>query len=189
MQRVIFALVLFAAALAQGQKQKPLPRFIPAPEQRFYLDLDSREGAYSQWRKDNPGTLNALRASVTINAMSTHARWLPSFSFWFASDGSKDADRVGVQLWSPDRKPPLEIKVVRFDGGRVVAQEKLFKTVNLKEKVEIEMFFVPPGLVVINVGDVGVRKFTVPWTMNSMRVVGSTGEMIVDPLDLGTVTP
>jgi hypothetical protein len=167
--------------------------FQPAPNQHFYLDLDSAEGKYSQWRNDELGTLNAIRGLFVITKITTHAKWLPSFFIALAKNApqraSETPDSVRVQIWSPDRRPPLEMRIIQYHNGEIVAEEKLGKTLELNEKMDIELFFVVPDTIVLNLGSAGVRKIRVPWKPSSAVIIGSTGEMKVDPLELGNVNP
>ena len=184
---------LLGTALGQTPTDALFKAFQVAPNQHFYLDLDSAEGSYSQWRNDDLGTLNAIRASVTIKKMSTHIKWLPTFFVALAKNAperaSESPDSVRVQLWSPDRRPPLEMRIVQYHNGQIVAEEKLGKTLELSEKMDIELFFVAPDTIILNLGSAGIKKVKVSWKPTSAVVIGSSGQMKVEPLELGTVNP
>ncbi|MGC2197966.1 MAG: hypothetical protein WA628_25065 [Terriglobales bacterium] len=180
-------------AIAQNPTDALFNAFQPAPSQRFYLDLDTAEGKYSQWSTDDVGTLNAIRASLVVKRLATHAHWMPSFVLAL---GKNAPDRLGqlsnsvsLQISSPDRHPPLELRIVRYDNGYKTVDEKLDKTLEVNEKLEVELFFAMPDTIVLNLGSAGVRKVKVPWKPGSVIVTGSTCEVMIDPLELGTVNP
>ena len=185
--------LLLGTALAQSPTDALFKAFQAAPNQHFYLDLDSAEGAYSQWRNDDLGTMSAIRASLVIKRIATHIKWLPTFSISLAKDAperaSETPDSVKVQIWSPDRRPPLEMRIIQYHNNQIVADEKLGKTLELNEKMDIELFFVMPDTIVLNLGSTGIRKVKVPWKPKSAVILGSSGQMKVDPLELGTVNP
>jgi hypothetical protein len=184
---------LVGTALAQTPTDALFKVFQAAPNQHFYLDLDSAEGSYSQWRNDDLGTLNAIRGSVVIKRITTHIKWLPTFFIALAKNAperaSETPDSVRVQISSPDHRPPLEIRIIQYHNGQVVADEKLSKTLELNEKMDVELFFVMPDTIILNLGNAGIRKVKVSWKPASAVIIGSSGQMKVEPLDLGTVNP
>jgi hypothetical protein len=184
---------LLGTALAQSPTDALFKAFQAAPNQHFYLDLDSAEGSYSQWRNDDLGTMNAIRGTLVIKKITRHINWLPSFFIALAKNSperaSETPDSVRVQFWSPDRRPPLEMRIIQYHKGQIVSEEKLGKTLELNEKMDIELFFVMPDTIVLNLGSAGIRKVKVSWKPTSAVVIGASGQMKVDPLDLGTVNP
>lgn len=51
------------------------------------------------------------------------------------------------------------------------------------------MVWATPHLVVIRIGDAEEKAIQIPWVASRVEVTGSTGEVKLDPLVLGTMTP
>ncbi len=133
--------------------QQANPSFMPATGQTFYLDLDTAEGAFSQWRHDDLRGLCALHASVRVPRLRKDPKWLPGFSIWLQdSEAEYKRKRVGLQFWAKDRKAPLETRVVQFDGPKPVAVQSSSTTVDLDVTVPVEMVWLSPQSVTIRIG-------------------------------------
>jgi len=187
---VVILLVFCGAALAQDAHQSPPPAqsFVPAISQTFYLDLDTAEGVYSQWRHDDLGSLSAMQATIRILRVRKAAKWDPAFSLWLQkTEAGQMRNRVELQLVAPHGKPPLVIRVVRFEGGKPVATESSNKTIGLNENPPVEIDWGTPHTATIKIGDSETHKVSVPWSIDSVGVSVSTGEMEVSPLVLGDV--
>jgi hypothetical protein len=79
------------------------------------------------------------------------------------------------------------IRVVRFEGGKSVATESSNKTIGLDENLTVEISWGTPHTATIKIGDSETHKVSVPWSIDSVGVSVSTGEMEVSPLVLGDV--
>jgi hypothetical protein len=190
--RTVFVIlaVFFGAALAQDthQSHPPAQSFAPATGQTFYLDLDTAESAYSQWRHDDLGSLSAMRATIRVLRVRKAAKWDPAFSLWLQkTEAGQMRNRVELQLVAPHGKPPLLIRVVQFEGGKSVATESSNKTIGLNENLTVEIAWGTPHTATIKIGDSETHKVSIPWLIDSVGVSVSTGEMEVNPLVLGGV--
>jgi hypothetical protein len=190
MPLVIALLSISAAVAGEGRQPQPssAPSFVPAPGQRFSLDLDTAPGASSNWQHHDLGSLSALRATIRVPRIGRDAKWAPSFSVWLEKADAKQAlDRVGIQFVSFGQKLPLITRMVQFQAGKLAQTENSEKTLNLSEKVTVEIMWATPHVVTINIGDSESHTLNIPWSIDSVEVSASTGEMQVDPLVLGTV--
>ena len=189
MRTVAVILIVFCGiALPQSVPQSPLPAqsFVPAISQRFYLDLDAPEGVYSQWRHDDLGSLSAMRATIRILRVRPPNKWGPTFSLWLQkTEAGQKANRVELQLFANHGKPPLVIHIITFEGGKSVATENSEKTIGLNENLTVEFSWAIPHTAIIKIGDSETHKISIPWSIDSVGVNASTGEIEVDPLVFG----
>jgi hypothetical protein len=189
--RTLFITVTFlCAALAQNSTQLPPPAqaFVPATSQTFSLDLDTAEGAFSQWRHDDLGSLSAMRATIHVPRLGRDPRWAPTFSLWLQHiEGGQARNGIALQLLAPTRKPPLVVRVVQVEDGKLVSTESLSRTIDLNESLVVEMVWGTPHMVTIKIGDAEVHKASIPWSIDSVGVSASTGQLKVDPLVLGSL--
>jgi hypothetical protein len=159
--------------------------FAPSANQRFYLDLDTAEGSFSQWRHEDLRSLNALSATIRVPRLRKDSKWLPAFTIWLQDVGvGEQRHQIGVQLTAPNRKPPLEVRVIRIDKKELIGSEILPLKVGLDEDLPVEMVWATPNTVWMKVGE-QTRTITVPWVVESVGLSASTGQMKVDPLILG----
>ena len=187
---VVILMVFCGTALAQDVPLSPPPAqsFVPAISQTFYLDLDAPEGVYSQWRHDDLGSLSAMRATIRVLRVRQPAKWDPVFSLWLhKTEAGQKGSRLELRLFANHGKPPLVIQIVRFEGGKSVAIESSNKTIGLNENLTVEFSWGTPHTATIKIGDSETHKISVPWSIDSVGVYASTGEMEVDPLVLGNV--
>ena len=187
---LITVTAFLGAALVQNSTQLPPPAqaFVPATSQTFYLDLDTAEGAYSQWRHDDLGSLSAMRATIHIPSLRRDPKWAPTFSLWLQNTEAGQArNRLALQLSAPDRKPPLVVRVVQVEDGKLVSTESLSRTIDLNDNLVVEMVWGTPHMVTIRINDAEVHKVSIPWYIDSVGVSASTGQLKVDPLVLGSL--
>ena len=191
---LVVTMVLVSASLAQdgGQQPSSVQSFVPTPGQTFTMDLDTAAGAYSKWRHLDLGSLSALRATIRIPVIRKDAKWSPVFSLWVEkSESGRMPDRVGVQIFAPNQgvqifapnqEVPLGIRVVQLQAGKVTLTEKSGKAINLNESVTVEINWATPKIVRIKIGDSETHNLSVPWSIDSVELGASTGEMKVEPL-------
>jgi hypothetical protein len=183
----IVLLVLLGTAIAQDAPRL-VEQFSPDPSQVFHLDLDTAAGSLSQWRHDVIDPLSALRAKVRIPMMRPGPQWSPTFSLWLQKNGTEQKhNRVTLQFFTPNQKPPLFIRILRVDDGKMVVNETTESTVDLGDTLNVEMSWKTPNTLMIKLGDSERIKIAIPWVIESIGVSASSGEMEVDPLVLGTV--
>lgn len=186
----IVVMVLVSASLAQDARQQQpssAQSFVPAPGQTFSLDLDTAAGTYSNWWHHDLGSLSALRATIRIPVIREDAKWTPAFSLWVhKSESGQVPDRVGIQFVELNQKLPLAIRVVQFQAEKAILTELFLKAININENVNVEIVWAAPNIVTIKIGDSETHTLSVPWSIGSVEVAASTGEMKVDPLVLGT---
>jgi len=96
---------------------------------------------------------------------------------------------LGLQLGVFDNKDSFVFRVVHAKDGKPIQVETLQKRVDLNEKVNIAIDWATPGTVSIKVGETEMHRLDVAWSIQSVAVTASTGEMKVDPLVFGRVEP
>ena len=168
------------------QARSPPQSFIPAAGQTFYLDLDTAEGTFSRWGHNDLGGVSAMRATVRIPRLRKDPKWNPAFTLWLEQNETVQArHKIGLQFVAPDREPPLVISVVQGEDGELVSTETLDRTLALNESLIVEMTWLTPHVVKIRFRDSEVHEVNIPWSIDSVGVTASTGELIIDPLELG----
>ncbi len=183
------AIVSLSCCLAQDSHQPLLPAqaFVPAAGQTFYLDLDTAEGSFSQWRHDDLGSLSAMRATLWVPKLRKEKKWAPLFTVLLINrQEGQTRNSLGLQLFAPTEKPPLEIRLVQTVAEKS-SFETLNRTVKLDEKLNVEMIWQTPHMITIRIGDSEPRTINVSWSVNSILIYASTGEMKIDPLVLGSI--
>jgi hypothetical protein len=190
MRTIPVVLIAFLGCVLAQDTQRLVGSFSPVPSQVFYLELDTAAGASSLWRHDVVGSLRALQATVRVPMIRPDPKWSPTFSLWLQkNEAGQKHSRVTLQFSSPNQKPPLTIRILRGDDGKLVADESSDTMVNLGESVNLEMVWTNPNALMIKIGNSEVHKMAIPWAIDSVGISASTGEMVVDPLVLGNVTP
>jgi hypothetical protein len=192
-QVLVKALFLLAAlpSVALGQtldkSAQAHASFKPGIGQRFYIDLDSAEGAYSEWRHDDLSGLCALRASLRVLRLRQDTKSLPGFTIWLQEGpvGAKTR-RLGIQFWAKQSKPPLQIRIIEDDGPRLVGVHDLTATVGLDVDVSVDVFWLPKS-VIVKIGANETHTFSRQWEIKHLAITAATGELKVDPLVLGCV--
>lgn len=182
--------LVFCIALAQDTGPAPQASltFIPSAGQTYYLDLDSAEAAVSQWRRDDLGGLCALIASVRIPRLRKHIGVEPTFSLWLQNSAVAGKPKsVGLQISTRISKPPLDLRVLQYDGADLITSENSNTKLNLDDAIQVEMAWLPEHSVVIRIGKNEKHALKVPWQIDRIAITASTGEMKVDPLILGCI--
>jgi hypothetical protein len=165
-----------------------LESFVPSPSQSFYLDLDTAEGSFSQWRHEDLASLSALSATIRVPRLRNDRKWDPTFCLWLLDAGiGEERRRLGVRLTAPRKKPPLGIQIIQADKGELISSDTLPIEVGLNEDLTVGMVWAKPHSVTITVGERETRTIPLPWLVESIAVTASTGQLKIDPLILGTV--
>jgi hypothetical protein len=186
---LFLAVVFFGCSLALDAQESapPAQTFAPSAGQTFYLDLDTAEGAVSEWSHKDLGSLSALRATLRVPRLRKHDKWFPTFSVFLDNGETGQArNRVGLELWAPDRKPPLRVRLIQSVAGKL-SEHSSNRTVDLGENLNVEMIWQTPHTITIKIGDSESHTVNIPWSVNGVSVSASTGQMEVDPLALGSI--
>jgi hypothetical protein len=177
--------VLMGAFFVNAQLTRPTPdAFVAAPGQKFYLDLDTAEGRFSQWRHDDLGTLNALHASIRIPRVRKDPRWAPSFMIAVQNTEPGRRRMVALQILSLDRKPPFSLRVIEADDGKIKQTESFSSEPGFDQTIEVEINWATRNLVVVTVGS-QVHRISVDWPIDNVAVTSSTGQLKADPIVFG----
>jgi hypothetical protein len=148
--------------------------------------LDTAEGAFSQWRHDDLKSLNALSATIRVPRLRKDSKWLPTFTIWLQDVGvGEQRHCIGVQLTAPNRKPPLEVRIIHVDKKELIGSDVLPIKIGLDEDLPVEMVWATPNSVTVKVGEQTSKIINVAWVVESVALSASTGQMKVDPLILG----
>ena len=185
---VLSAALDFIEPTPSQQRPSALLSFVPDPGQTFSLDLDTATGRYSNWRHNNLGAVSALLATIRIPALRKDAKWRPVFSVWVQKTESGHVlDRVGIQFFTRTQEFPLAIRVVRTEAGKLTLTETSAKEVKMNEAVTVQILWTTPNIVTIKIGESETHNVKIPWSIDSVEIAASTGEMKLDPLIFGNV--
>jgi hypothetical protein len=185
-----FLPIYLCVALSLGARPQStsLESFVPSPSQVFYLDLDTAEGSFSQWRHEGLASLSALSATIRVPRLRNDRKWDSTFGIWLQDAGiGEERRRLGVRLTAPRKKPPLGIQIIQTDKRELISSETLPIEVGLDENLTVGMVWATPHSVTITVGERETRTIPLLWLVESIAVTASTGQMKIDPLVLGTV--
>jgi hypothetical protein len=94
---------------------------------------------------------------------------------------------LGLQFWTKDRKAPLGVRIIQFDGPKPVGVQSSSTTVSLDATVQVEMVWLPPQSVTIRIGQNETHSLNVSWRIERIAITASTGQMKIDPLVLGCI--
>ena len=157
--------------------------------QTFYIDLDTQQGHASVWRYNTIGSITTLHAVVTIRSVRKDDNWEPVFRITLLGPDSTSGNSVNVTFYAANGNPPLAILVGQFDReGKRIEVETLKQTLDLNASINIDMNWSTPGVVQCKIGDAGSYSVNIPWKIAQIQATSSTGEMVIDPLVLGSAT-
>ena len=167
--------------------------FKPLPNATHMVDLDTGNGSFSVWEARDLSGANTLRARFRVNRTGTDKKWAPTFKFRL-HDGDK---WVGFVVLGLPGKTPLIPSVERSDGPK--DKPELFLTfMQVGEVADLTLKWTQNGAVAINLrspqslstsptGETHTADLGKLPTKFSL--IGSTGEIEVMSLELGTTSP
>jgi hypothetical protein len=188
---VVISVLLCSHAIGQSPDQPSLSQsFKTAPGQAFFLDLDSAPGAYSQWRHDDVESLGSLQANLLVPRIRKNGTWQPTFTIYLQSkDHRVLANDLALQFTAVSGQLPLKIRLVGHVDGKQMQEIPIKATLSLNDPLAVEMNWGTPQLVTVKIGGSETHVVKIDWPINSVVVAGSTGEMKIDPLLFGRITP
>ncbi|HZV77995.1 MAG TPA: hypothetical protein VFF60_00145 [Candidatus Binatus sp.] len=170
----------------------PVPpgRFTPASGQSVFLDLDTQSGHNSSWRKDNITPYSAVYGRLTVVRLGSDQLWQPAF--WIGLQGQAGEsfrDGIGLRLTPVRGGSALALEVTRVDGGKVTERRSFSAHLSVNEQMGITIDWATPHAVTFTLSDGEVQTVSVPWRIVGAAVYSSTGEIVADPLELGSMSP
>jgi hypothetical protein len=175
------------ASAAQTGPAVPAPAFMPAPSMgNLYLDLDIVDGRYSEWRINDLGTINALRARLQVHRFGEQSKWAPTFTI--EVDRSNN-ENVQFQLTAPRRGSPLVIRAVHRAGSKFMQFALFHATLNLDQKLDIAIDWTPTGDITLRIAPNEFATMALHGAPTKLSIGASTGEIEFDPLALGHSGP
>ncbi|HME80893.1 MAG TPA: hypothetical protein VKF82_02340 [Candidatus Eremiobacteraceae bacterium] len=163
--------------------------FARTPGRVFYLDLDTMSGHQSSWDQQEIAPSSVLHARFRVVRLGQDAYFVPAFWFWARSLGPKpDSMEAGLELSPTDGlRSPFGFRAAYYDGHRL-SQVHLFKLrPALLQWIGVTIDWTTPHRVTISLSDGESHSLQIPWTVGSVKVSSSTGEIEVDPLELGMI--
>jgi len=170
------ALLMSAPALAES--------FTPSPPGSMVLDLDTQGGNFSAWRIEDAQAINTIHATLQVDRLGLDPHWAPGFTISFING----TDRVMFRIQSADRKPPLTMRLVMMKNDKTADEQDYLATVGMDEKLELTMTWTADGAVSARAGD-EKRTIALGAPVRAVEIAGSTGEVELNPLTIGTTAP
>ncbi|MFO1018195.1 MAG: hypothetical protein U1E03_11395 [Hyphomonadaceae bacterium] len=166
--------------------------FTAAPNASFVLDLDSADGNFSLWQANDLTGINTLHARATFVRKGEHRRWAPTFSI----SASGESDRAAITFTAAPRSGPLLVEVALWRNGEKSAEEMFLLPPAFEEPFDIHVEWTEGGLVTFTVFSRAAQAVSgferhqvdLGQAPTSIRITGSTGEVLLDPLQLGQTT-
>src|SRR5580704_299115 len=163
--------------------------FSPAPQASYLIDLDTPSQHLSVWDLNDLGTLNALRATVKINAIvPTDGKVKPGFLIGFTNgdemasvfiaDAPKGGGLVmGLGATRGDK---------RLGGGGVFLSAV---TIGIAQAFDLAIDWTADGKLTATLN--GRESYTVQLSKapTKLEIEGSSGEIELNPLTLGRSQP
>jgi hypothetical protein len=145
------------------------------------------------WRAEDLTGLNALRSQVTFARLGTDRQWAPSFHVTLGAGPA----RVTFGVTGLKDKNLLLTTLETWQGDKQVSQELYVMMPTPGERFVLELDWSPDGTVTALIRDKAaqqiagferhVAKLSGPPT--TLSITGSTGEVELRPLQLGTSAP
>ena len=182
----LFAVLVASVAPAMAQT------FTPAPNAVYLLDQDTQDGHFSIWSVKDLTGVNALRATVTVARLGIDKKWAPNFNIRLRNDTSRATLHIsGV-------KGMMILYAESFVGDERVQQDMFLLPPEVGEKFGLEIDWKPDGSAVILVRSKAAAKAANGYERHEVKLSGpatslevatSTGELTLDPLQLGSTSP
>lgn len=181
---VMIALALLAALIFMIAPAPPAPAqgqsFTATPGQQFYMDLDSRDGAFSEWRHLDISSMSAGVGELEIRRLGAHELFFP----YFAIRVETDAEYAGLSLSAPPGQPPLVVKRTRCRKGKAPEETVVPDKVAVREKTPIRMFWSNDSFS-LQVGSQPPQRFALSRPPKRLIISSSSGELKIHGLTLG----
>ena len=156
---------------------------VPAEGQSFYLDLDTMDGHFSEWRHDDIQLLSGFSANASIRRISWDAKWLPAFTFALQDAGTgQESNVLALQILSLNHKLPLNFRIARKEKGKAITEEPFKETIGLNDKFDVQIDWSARESVTITINQAEVYTHPISWPVESVLVAASTGQMKIDPI-------
>ena len=165
--------------------------FTAAPHAQHMIDLDTAPGHFSVWNANDLSGLNAVRAHFRVSAVARDNKWGPIFRFQL----KRGDELVQVSLMGFPGKKPLLIQLDHSKGGVTQPPEAFVTFMQVEELADLEIDWTADGQVTftlkspesLQVSPQGERHMArLSGTPTGFSIVGSTGEIEVQSLGLGT---
>lgn len=189
MKSKIIAAVL-AATLLLGQAAGAA-EFVPAPNARYVIDLDTPDDRISHWQLDDLSGLSAMRAQVTTGRIGkvtavkpgallalSNGRSEVHLRFLFTPEGST----ASLTVWRGDESLPGEAFLAPLDP---------------EETFGLEIAWTPEGVVTVRIAGKAAKEpgsqgfeehvVTMDGAPTRLEIIGAAGEVEFKPLILGAV--
>ena len=174
----------------QSDQQGPSKRFSPSAGQAFFLDLDSAVGAFSTWRNDDLGTMNSMRAVLSVPRLRKDSSWAPIFSIGLENNENEAArNNLWLQLIAVNGKTPMKVRLFGHIGGKPIQETPFQTTVQLNEDLDVVINWGADQIVTVIVGSAETRAIRIPWQIKSAVASSSTGQLKITRLLLGRLEP
>ncbi len=165
--------------------------FTPAPNASFVLDLDTRNGAFSEWRADDLTNLNALRAKLTVARLGDDPQWSPVFTITLKNQDSEARFQISAV------KGLLLPTAQSSAAGKDIQRDLFLAPPTVGETFGLDVDWNADGTASIVIhtkaadGLNGFERHDVKLSgpPTQIEITDSTGEMTLDPLQLGRTAP
>lgn len=175
--------LLLPLALATALASRLCPggeSFVAADGQRFYMDLDARDAAFSEWRHQDISSMSEGIGELEITRLGTNSLYFPRFAIWVESE----AGYAGLALTTPNDQQPIVVK--RIQGRKRAASREVDVpgTVAVHEKTPFRALW-SSNSVSFQIGTQQLQRFTLPRPPTCLVISSSSGGLKIHGLTLG----
>jgi uncharacterized caspase-like protein len=149
------------------------------------FDLNVLGGQIVRKTIGDAATTLSLRATISVSALANDPKWSPVFLIGFESTDKKGF--AGIEIQAHHRQTPLIVGTkVRDEAvtghGHV---ERFKKTLDLREKLTVEMSWAKEGRLLVRVNGSEYRELARAANLSALKVIVSTGDLGIENLVLG----
>ncbi len=168
--------------------------FTPVERGTYSLDLDTTDGNFSQWALNDLSGVNATRAKVTFARKGKHKTYAALATL--SVEGK--TRQVYIRFAALSDNGPLYSTVTLADSNGQIKEEVVLLPPDMKETFDLHVQWTPEGKVIFDLfdhanKDVGQgferHEIEMGEPVTALKIINSTGEVAIDPLQVGQATP
>lgn len=180
-------LSLMGFGVAQADDFKPVPRG------SYTLDLDTADGNFSEWNLNDLTDVNAVRAHVTFARKGKHK----TYAAFFTLSLRGETKRGDVSFTALSANGPLYTVVGLKDEKGKISEDMVLVPPELGEDFDLKIRWSGDGKISLDIyskanRNIGQgfehREIDLGEPVTGLTIGNSTGEIVIDPLQLGQDT-
>jgi len=182
-----FAALCLACALAPVGAMAGT--FTAAPQSTYLVDLDTPDQHMSEWRVDDIGSDNALRATVKVNGLiETTGKIKPGFLMQFVAGD----DKASLYFAGAPSAKTFAANLSAERGGKDLGGGGLFLTsavIGVGKPFDLAVDWTPDGKLTVTIDGHESQTVQLAHAPSRIEIDGTAGEIELNPMSLGHTAP